>query len=345
MLKISKKNILFSFIAAIAIILLAFGVWSYQLMFAPNFNIDNVSYVYISPSTTFETLCEQLSDSAHCKNIKSFKRLATFMNYPENMKTGRYKIKPGMDNFMLINDLRKKHQSPVRFTFNNIRLKEDLAHRIGEQLMLEPDSLISFMNDSSSCASMGFTPQTIVSMFIPNTYEVYWDMSEESFLKRMKKEYDSFWNEKRRKKASEMNMTPQEIATLASIVEEESANRAEYPIIAGLYINRLKRGIPLQADPTVKFAVGDFSLKRIMHEHLEIESPYNTYKYAGLPPGPLRVPSSSTIDAVLNYTNHTYLYMCAKEDFSGSHNFASTLEQHSRNAQRYRAALNRNGIR
>lgn len=232
----------------------------------------------------------------------------------------------------------------TRLTFNNIRFKEDLAERLDEQLMIDKDELLQLLDDSAYCDSLGFTPQTIVALFIPNTYEVYWNIPADKLIQRMKKEYDVFWTSERLAKAKAVKLTPVEVATLASIVEEESASTSEYPVIAGLYLNRLRAGMPLQADPTVKFAVGDFSLKRILFEHLEADSPYNTYKHAGLPPGPLRVPSIKGMDAVLNYMQHNYLYMCAKEDFSGRHNFAVTLAEHSRNANRYRAELNRRKI-
>lgn len=181
-------------------------------------------------------------------------------------------------------------------------------------------------------------------MFIPNTYEVYWDISIDGLLKRMKKEYDKFWNDSRKDKAAVIGLTPVEVSILASIVEEECTYTDEYPTVAGLYLNRIKRKQLLQADPTVKFAVGDFGLRRILNVHLETDSPYNTYKYEGLPPGPIRIPSIKGIDSVLNYAKHDYLYMCAKEDFSGRHNFAKTLAEHNKNAANYRNALNHSGI-
>ena len=244
----------------------------------------------------------------------------------------------------LIRELRNGQQTAVRFTFNSIRTKEDLVERADKQLMLDGCELMDYLNDAHRCDSLGFNLETISVMFIPNTYEIYWNISPKRFLQRMKKEYDVFWNEQRRAKAQEIGLTQVEVAILASIVEEESAVSDEYPTIAGLYINRLKRGMPLQADPTVKFAVGDISLQRILNTHLEVESPYNTYKHIGLPPGPIRIPSIKGLDAVLNYRQHNYLYMCAKEDFSGRHNFAVTLGEHNRNADRYRSQLNKRKI-
>ena len=261
------------------------------------------------------------------------------------MRTGRYAVEPGMNNLTMLNNLRRGHQEATRITFNNIRFKQDLAERLAGQLMIGENDLLSLLTDSAYCASLGFTTETVLILFIPNTYEVYWNISAEKLMQRMQREYKNFWNDARLAKAKEIGMTPVEVAILASIVEEETAATDEYPVVAGLYLNRLQRGIPLQADPTVKFAVGDFSLQRILFEHLEIDSPYNTYKHAGLPPGPLRIPTIKGLDAVLNHMKHNYLYMCAKEDFSGRHNFAATLAEHNRNANRYRAELNRRKIR
>ena len=211
--------------------------------------------------------------------------------------------------------------------------------------MINNDELLSYLGDEDYCRSLGFDAVTIKTMFIPNTYEVYWNTPADKLVERMKREYDSFWNDERLKKAENIRLSPIEVSILASIVEEETAVPEEYPVVAGLYINRLYKNMPLQADPTVKYAVGDFTLRRILNIHLEVESPYNTYLNGGLPPGPIRIPSVRGIDAVLNYTKHNYIYMCANDDFSGRHNFAVTLSEHNRNAQKYRAELNRRGIR
>lgn len=345
MKKISLSSIVLVIVAILAFIIAGITFWGYRIAWMPNFAPEKTVYLYINENKSFDDLCQQLKDSAKCLRIGNFKQLAEMMHYSEKMKTGRYAVKPGMNNLTLLKDLRRGHQTATRITFNNIRFKKDLAERLGEQLMLNKNELLQLMNDSAYCCSLGFTPQTITTLFIPNTYEVYWNIPVDKFMKRMKREYESFWTTERLKKAKAIDLTPSEVATLASIVEEETAASDEYPLVAGLYLNRLHTGMPLQADPTVKFAVGDFSLKRILFEHLEIDSPYNTYKHTGLPPGPLRVPTIKAMDAVLNYTNHKYLYMCAKEDFSGRHNFAITLAEHSRNANRYRAELNRRNIR
>lgn len=328
-------------------ILLSVGIggWAYHIAFASNFTPGETVYVYIDRDKDFDDLCRQLQEKAGCERIGSFRQLAKILKYPEHLRTGRYAVRPEMSNLALLNDLRRGHQTATRVTFNNVRFKEELAERLDEQLMLDKNELLQLWNDSAYCDSLGFTPQTWTALFIPNTYEVYWNITADGFMRRMLREYKAFWTPARRAKAEAIGLTPIEVATLASIVEEETAAPDEYPIVAGLYLNRLKAGIPLQADPTVKFAVGDFTLQRILFEHLEIDSPYNTYKYAGLPPGPLRVPTIRGLEAVLNYTHHRYLYMCAKEDFSGRHNFAVTLAEHNRNANRYRAELNRRKIR
>ena len=237
------------------------------------------------------------------------------------------------------------YQTPIKLTVGSVRTLDRLARNISRQLMIDSCEIADILKDTTYISKLGYTKETLPALFIPNTYEVYWNMSNEDFMQRMVKEHKAFWNEKRLKQAEAIGLTPIEVATLASIVEEETANNAEKPMVAGLYINRLKKGMLLQADPTVKFSMQDFGLKRILYKHLEVDSPYNTYKYAGLPPGPIRIPSYQGLESVLNYAKHNYLYMCAKEDFSGTHNFAVTSAQHAANARRYQQALNRKGIR
>jgi len=341
-----KKH--FAVIAGIVFFMVLFaisgGIGYYYFLF-PNFLTTKTIYIYINSEDNFQSLCGQLEDSAHCANIRSFIEAARILKYPATIKTGRYAVKPGSNNYDLLTNLRRGQQTPVRITFNNIRFKEDLTDRISEQLMVTSQEMNALMNDSLYCESLGFTPSTIKAMFIPDTYEVYWNITAEKLIERMKREYNTFWTEDRRNKALRIGLNPLDVSILASIIEEESAMPDEYPIIAGLYINRLHRGMPLQADPTVKYALGDFTIQRVLNEHLRIDSPYNTYLHSGLPPGPIRIPSLKGLESVLNYQKHNYLYMCAKEDFSGRHNFAVTLSEHNRNAERYRAELNRRGIR
>jgi UPF0755 protein len=319
------------------------GVW--WMLFAPNFTPERAYRIHIYPENDFRWLCRQLEDSAHCRNIETFVWLAGLLKYPDNMRSGYYAVDPGMNNRDLLNRLRRGYQERVQLTFNNIRTKEELVERLSAQLMVAGDELAGLLNDEAFCDSMGFTLSTLPAMFIPNTYEVYWNISARNLMQRMKREYVAFWTEARCNKAEKIGISPVEVATLASIVEEESAATEEYPVIAGLYINRLHCGMPLQADPTVKYAVGDFTLRRVLYRHRDVDSPYNTYLYEGLPPGPIRIPSITALDAVLDYAKHHYLYMCAKEDFSGRHNFTASLAEHSSNAARYQAALNRLRVR
>lgn len=329
---------------ALFLVLFSCAIWGYRMVWGANFFPERATYIYIDEQTDWEGLCVQLVDSVGCVSLGSFRLLADWMDYPDRLRTGRYRVEPGMGNLELIRDLRNGHQAAVRLTFQSTRTLEGLTEKIDRQLMLRGKELLQMMGDSAWCDSMGFNCQTIPALFIPNTYEVYWNISPQAFMQRMHREYRAFWNEERRKQAEAVGLTPLQVATLASIVDEESAMVDEYPLIAGLYLNRLRAGIPLQADPTVKFAVGDLSLQRILNKHLAVDSPYNTYKHPGLPPGPIRIPSLQALRAVLRPAHHRYLYMCAKEDFSGRHNFAVNLQQHSRNAARYRAELNRRGI-
>lgn len=338
------KKVLLIFFSCLLLLIIGAGIYVYSVI-SSGFNIDKTVYVYVDESKDYDKLVQELVDSAKIQHIGDFNQVASFKRYPGNMRTGRYAITPDDNVLTVVNKLQRGLQTPTRVTFNNMRLKEDLVERLSTQLMFSAEELSEVLDDSIKTASYGFNPQTIVAMFIPNTYEFYWDVSVDKFMSRMKKEYDNFWTKERLDKANDIGLSPIEVSTLASIVEEECMYSDEYAIVAGLYINRLKRGQLLQADPTVKFAVGDFSLQRILYKHLEIDSPYNTYIYKGLPPSPIRIPSIKGLDAVLNYAKHDYIYMCAKEDFSGRHNFAITSAEHGRNRAKYIAALNKRGIR
>lgn len=260
------------------------------------------------------------------------------------VRTGRYDVGQNIPTLVLYRKLRNGQQDPIHLTIPTSRTIEKLAGALSKKLMLDSLTLADAMRDEEICRQAGYNTATLPALFIPNTYEVYWDISLEGLIHRMQKENKAFWNTEREKKAQELNLSHEEICTLASIVDEETANNAEKPAIAGLYLNRLKKGMPLQADPTVKFAVGDFSLRRITGEHLKKESPYNTYLNTGLPPGPIRIASIAGLDAVLNYQHHNYLYMCAKADFSGTHEFAATFNEHKKNARNYVRALNARNI-
>ena len=233
---------------------------------------------------------------------------------------------------------------PTQITFNNVRFKEELAEKISRTIGINEEEFLAALNDQARIEKLGFNPETIMAMFIPNTYEVYWTISIDELFNRMKKEHDDFWNENRRQKAQALGLNITDVSTLASIVQAESSKNDESPKIAGLYLNRLQKNMLLQADPTVKFALGDFSIQRILTKDTKVDSPYNTYRYRGLPPGPINLPTITSIDAVLNYEEHNYIYMCAKEDFSGYHRFARTLSEHNKNARLFQRALNSRGI-
>ena len=337
-----RKKIFVVFILVFSILLTTFGFYTYQLILTPNILVEKEDRVFLIPyGATFKDVQNKLYDEDYVQDLIAFSFLAKLMDYDKNVKAGRYTLKSNMTNMDAIRLLRSGSQTPLNITFNNARLKEDLAEKLCSNIAADKDKFLTLLNDTAIVNSYGFTPHTIKAMFIPNTYEVYWTISEMELLDKMKSEYDKFWNEARLAKAKAINMSPSEVSTLASIVEAESKKRDEQPKVAGVYINRLNRGMALQADPTLVFAAGDFSINRVLNEHKEIDSPYNTYKYAGLPPGPINIPSISAIDAVLNYESHKYLYFCAKEDFSGYHNFATNLTQHLNNARRYQQALNR----
>lgn len=338
--KIGKFIIIFFSIAFIIV-----GVRAYQLYrYIFDENVKTEFVLIIPDNATFEQVTDSLITNDILINLKAYKWVAKKKSYPDVVKPGRYLLKKGMNSNEVINTLRAGLQEPVDVTFNNVRFKEDFAGKVSKYIQADSLSILNIFYDETKIKEYGFTPETFRAMFIPNTYEFYWTTSAQEFTDRMKLEYDRFWNEERKNKAEEINLSPVEITTLASIVQSETAKKEELSRVAGLYINRLKRGQKLQADPTVKYAVGDFSLKRILYSHLEIDSPYNTYKYAGLPPGPINFPETTTIDAVLNYEEHNYIFMCSKEDFSGYHYFAATISEHNRNALKYHTVLNANRI-
>jgi UPF0755 protein len=314
--------------------------------FSPNVFTRNkkVQYLFIPTGSGYDDVLKLLYTEKLIKNKSTFEWAAERMNYKKHIQPGKYKLKNRMTNHKLILMLRSGQQEPIKLTFNNIRTLEQLAGIVSRKIEADYSAIINLLHNKEYINQIGFNEYTIIGLFIPNTYEFYWNTSALQFISRMLNEYNSFWTRARKSKAEQMNLTQNEVITLASIVDEESSKEEEDPIIAGVYINRLKKGIKLQADPTVRYAHGDFSMRRILTKHLSIESPYNTYKYYGLPPGPIRIPSIKSIDAVLNYKKHDYLYFCAKDDFSGYHYFAKTLAQHNKYARLYQRALNKRRI-
>ena len=302
------------------------------------------TYLHIQQDETFADVVANLQTQANMARLPAFLKIAKVIKYDDTVRTGRYEIYAGMNYKTFVRVISTNQQTPTRLTFNNLRTKEQLASRIATQIDADSASIVNLLNDTVFILSKGLTPETAIVYFIPNTYEVYWTTTPEQLFNRMEYEYRNFWTEERREKAAAIPLTEIEVMTLASIIEEETNLSKELPIVAGLYINRLKKMMLLQADPTIKFAINDFTIRRVLNRHLETESPYNTYKNKGLPPGPIRVPSPRSIDAVLNHTKHNYLFMCAKETLNGEHNFAVTHAEHQRNAQKYREALNEQKI-
>lgn len=340
------KHIIIATIVAIVIVGLAMCAYIYKVYMKDSIAAaDTTIGVYITPEMSSDSLCNILARQIPQEKAQKIVELMYNDDYDYHSRKGYFELNGSTSIYRAARKLAVGSQTPVTFTFNNLRTLDQLIERIDACLYMPADSIKALLADKALCAQYGFTPTTIVAMFLPDTYEFYWTVSPQRFMERMHQYYEQFWNEERLKKAQRAGLTPIEVATLASIVEEETIKSDEMPIVAGLYINRLRRNIPLQADPTVKYAVGDFSLKRILNKHLSTPSPYNTYLNTGLPPSPIRIPSKTALDAVLNYKQHNYLYMCAKEDFSGYHNFATTLSQHNSNAARYHKALNQKGIK
>lgn len=339
--KRKKLIVLLSVLIVIACICLG---TAYYLLLAPQFHPQKTVYIYIDKDDIADSVYHKIRNTAAPEHLTGLYMIARLKQYDDHIHTGRYAIHPNDNVYHAFGRLLRGHQEPVNLVINSVRTLNQLARNVGRQLMIDSTDVIRGLQDSVYWEKLGYTKEMLPCLFIPDTYQVYWDTDTEDFFKRMVKEHDRFWNKKRLSQADSLGMTPAEVTTLASIVEEETNNALEKPIIAGLYLNRLHAGMPLQADPTIKFAWQDFGLRRISNIHLEIDSPYNTYRYAGLPPGPIRIPSPAGIDAVLNYTRHNYLYMCAKEDLSGTHNFAANYTEHMRNARKYWNALNRRKI-
>lgn len=341
MKKFGQKKFVIPAAACLAVILFL----CYYYFFSPMLASGNVGIVYVDGDDNIDSVYVKLEAVSKHHALSGFKTLARHSSYGEHIRTGRYEISDGEGAFAVFRKLKNGLQSSVRLTVPSVRTADKLAGALSKKLMMDSVEIYNALTDSATCAKYGYKPETMLCMFIPNTYEVYWNTSVDKFLDKMSSESKKFWNFERTQKAKAMGFSKEEVMTLASIVDEETANDAEKPMVAGMYYNRLKRGMPLQADPTVKFALKDFGIRRIYHNMLVVDSPYNTYRNTGLPPGPIRIPSVAGIDAVLDHVRHGYLYMCAKEDFSGTHNFAETYAEHLENAARYSAALNDRGIK
>jgi len=339
----NKKNIII--IVVLCAILLAgiLGIVFYKTFFAENVKNREVT-VLVPPGADFEQVMDTLRKYEVLKSEETFRKTAEVLKY-KKIKIGKYNLSDCRSNLDLVRMLRRGQHYSVKFTFNNVRTADQFVEKVGNKFFFEPSELQAMLHNRDTMQKYGLNDTTAVCLFIPNTYELYYDITASDFLDKMYDYYLQFWNEQRKATASEIGLTPVQVATLASIVEEENMRPSEKAIIAGLYMNRIHKDMLLQSDPTVKFAIGDFARKRILNADLQVDSPYNTYKYKGLPPGPIRIPEASTMDSVLHYRHHNYLYMCAKEDFSGYHNFTASATVHAQNAARYRAALNARNIK
>lgn len=331
-------------LAVVAIAALAAGTYMMNALWG-TYCSDEEQVIYIFPDDKPGNVRQKVESLAHGSQLKMFHLLAMKKDYYDHIRPGRYDLGSGNSTLQVFRNLRSGNETPVRITIPPLHNAKELARLLGKKLMADSTEFASALGDSALLAKFGLKRETAVCLFLQNTYEVYWTTTGEKLLERMAKEYDHFWTKERMTKLENAQLTREQAITLASIVEGETANNAEKPTIAGLYLNRLHKGIKLQADPTVKFAVGDFTIRRVLLRHLETDSPYNTYRNEGLPPGPICIPSPVSVDAVLNYEHHDYIYMCAKEDFSGTHNFAVTAQEHAANARRFQQALDARGIK
>lgn len=342
------KKILLTIVVIGLVVAAFFANFVYKAMLKPNTVFNNeTAHVFISSKAAYEDVRNQLIPLLD--DIESFDDLAEQKKYTTHIKAGKFAIKKGMSNNDIINSIRSKN-IPIKVSFNNQETFEKLAGRMATQIEADSVSLLKAMKNQSFLAKNSFKEATALGMYLPNSYEFFWNTSAEAFRSRMLKEYNRFWNDSRKHKAKAINLSQDEVIALASIVYEESKQANEQPRIAGVYINRLKLGMPLQADPTLKFAAYKLPkykntiIKRVLNIHKEIESPYNTYKNAGLPPGLIAMPDISAIDAVLNYEKHKYIYFAADAKRLGYHNFAKTLSQHNVNARKYHRYLSSQGI-
>jgi len=340
-----KRKLLLYILTGSGFTVLFLSFVSYSRFLAVNVYPDaNSSFIYIPSHSSYMEVVDTLRSHIVVRSWKTLDWIAEKKKYPEHIKPGKYLLNKNMTYNQLINQLRSGRQEPVSITFNNIRSLNQLAGKIGGQIEADSSDIITFLADPDNYIDDGFTRENIIALFIPNTYQFFWNTDTRNLYDRMLREYKKFWNDDRLARARDKKLDPVEVAILASIIDDEVAIPVEKPRIAGVYLNRLKRGIPLQACPTIKFALNDFTITRVLYKHLQIESPYNTYKFRGFPPGPIGCPSIEGIDAVLNAEDHDYLYFAAKADFSGYHNFSRTLAEHNHYAALYQRELNKRKI-
>ena len=343
-----KPSLLKKFLIALGILfvlLLAFTGFNYYFKYyGPNVT-DNQDYLYIKTGSGFADVLKTVEQKGIVKDTTTFMQVAYSEKYENRVKPGKYRLHKGMGNKKLIRMLALGEQEPVKIAFQNVRLKETFAGMVGKKLEADSASIIHLLDSTAYLKPFGFTPDDVYVMFMPNSYKMYWNGSAEKFFARMNDEYQKFWTPERKDQAKAAGLTPVQVSILASIVDAEALHDNEMPAIAGLYLNRLNRGMKLEADPTVIFALKDFTIKRVLNKYLVFNSPYNTYLNTGLPPGPIMMPSVSAVKAVLNYKKHNYIYMCAKDDFSGYHNYATNMADHLVNAHKFQEALNQRNIK
>ena len=339
-----SRNIKIGLFLTVSILLTTFTFYFWQIFRSPNFQTrenDKPFALLIPRGSTFESVLDTLNKHDVLNDEMSFRFLAKLMKYPELVKEGRYELTPRMGNRAALVKLRNGSQDAMPVTFNSMRQKSDLIQRLGSKFEFGPDALGPLLNDPAVCQRYGFDTTTIVCLFLPNTYEFFWTIKPAALLDRMGSEYKKFWTPERQAKAKALGLTQTQTQVLASIVAAETNKRDEQPRVAGVYLNRIKRGIKLEADPTVIFALRDFTIRRLLNKQLAVDSPYNTYRYAGLPPGPINLPAPATIDAVLNAEQHDYLFFVVDARFNGYHTFSRNLSEHLANARLYQRALTR----
>ncbi|MDA9563526.1 endolytic transglycosylase MltG [Flavobacteriales bacterium] len=335
-------KVVFSIVLVLSIGTGFIGLHYYNIIWKSNVvsEISEDEYFYIPTGSSFDEVTKSLYEKGIIQNRSSFVWVAEYMKYNLNIKPGRYKLVPGSNNKELVTLLRSGKQVPVQLTFNNIRLRNELAGVVAKQIEADSAVIVSIFDNPELHRKYGFDRETFFTMFIPNTYQFNWNTNTDQFVKRMASEYKKFWTEERQEKAKALGLSQSEVSSMAAIVQKETAKNDEKPVVAGVYHNRIKKGMKLEADPTLIYAIGDFTIRRVLNKYKEVDSPYNTYMYKGLPPGPICLPEISSLDAVLNRQNHEFIFFCAKDDFSGYHNFAKTYAQHKVNARKFHRAMN-----
>ncbi len=341
----AKKKKKFSWTSFLLLVIVIIGGVGVYILFGPNTGaFTQHEYLYIRTGATYDQVLETLEESGFVGDMAAFKLVAKALKLPENVHAGRYRVKKRMSNFNIVRMLRSGKQTPVKLVINRLRTKTDFVRLVSMNLEADSNQLRHLLGSSDYLDSFGVDTGTAMAMIIPDTYEFYWNTTAEKVLEKIHKNHIRFWNSNRVQKAKAHGVTPVQAVIIASIVDEETNMAGDKPKIASVYLNRIRIGMPLQADPTVKFAIGDFTIKRITSAMLQYNSPYNTYMYPGIPPGPICTPSTGSVNAVLDAPKTTYLYFCAKEDFSGYSAFASTFEEQIKNANAYRKALDARGI-